>query len=248
MRPVRRAIKVYTSTYTVGLSSSSEQDTTITIVKTIGTTANTANTDVTSTITVKVPVYASAYSSISSYSTSSFATSSSSSSSPAASTLPFASLTDVSLGSSSTKLGLAIGIPIAVVSVFALAVILWKFFRKRVNKRSTEFLSYGNFEPDIAPRKKEFWPDTSTIQEPKPGYFNRLSKMINIHEMPGTPNVKSPTFLRIFHLLNTKNELDPEKKLPKLPPLKTYNPSSVSLKDMENVTGAVRNERKPALW
>lgn len=161
--------------------------------------------------------------------------------------------------SSSTTLGLAIGIPLAVLSLCIIAALAWSFFHKRIAKKSDETLklenlgakhsrnlknsenkgaidpfasqeTFGNVETYGTLNKYEknsfgknikafgksettlpHWQAGPVSPEKKPGFLNRLSKMISRSEWPSSPReFKSPLFLKRFHLSAQKN-------VPKLP-------------------------------
>lgn len=209
-------IIVLTATKTVNPDSShSTTDTTTTqyILKTLST-SSPSSTEIT---------FNTEDSSISSSSTSK-TSSASSTSSAYASPVPISLGVEPSL--SSSKLGLAIGIPMAVLSVCILAVLVWSFAHKKLAKKSTDVLHFNDFTREGAvdlgpnwktgegvvlekalPERIELEPILEKVP-PRKSIFNRLSKMINMSEWPASPReFKSPLFLRRFHL----NAQDKEK-------------------------------------
>lgn len=123
---------------------------------------------------------------------------------------------------SSSKLGMAIGIPMAVLSLCIVAAVAWSFYHKKA-AQSGSFMTSNRKEPELVATIPQSWSDTPQLQIPerKSGLLNRLSRKINFSEWPGSPReFKSPLFLRRFHLLNEKNRAsEPEKVLPTLPNL-----------------------------
>lgn len=239
----RRDTKVVT-VYAVALPSTSSPDTTITIIRTISITSSDADVTTTIPLTVTTPISTSSVPTSTltiAVSTASAATSTSDAStttSTSTSTAPVLSLFGDSLGS--TKLGLAVGIPIAIVSLFAIIILVWYFLRKKVNKKSSEFLTFTQYGAEEDPKKSSFYPNESPAPLAKPGFFNRLSKMVNFSEWP-TLEFKSPMLLRRFHLTNEQKE-QVEKNLPNVP-INPYSNSS-SLADMENATDAFPTKDK----
>lgn len=118
--------------------------------------------------------------------------------------------------SSSSKLGLAIGIPLAVITVFVLVVLGWIFFRKRMIAQTKE-LALSDSEQMLGSELEK-----QQLEEPKkkPSLANRISRVFNVSEWPASPmEFKSPAFLRRFHLLSDRkaNTDKDTKVLPKLP-------------------------------
>ncbi|OBA22967.1 hypothetical protein METBIDRAFT_95463 [Metschnikowia bicuspidata var. bicuspidata NRRL YB-4993] len=146
---------------------------------------------------------------------------------------------------SSTRLGLAIGIPIAAVCVFGLVVFLLIYLRKRMDLTPTETLAFKLPKTTLARSTNEkhaassiylssdleqgleqtyngrpsvpSGPDLGALQ--KPTFLKRISRLINVPESP--LEFKSPLFLRRFHLLSNKYDAESderqEKELPKSP-------------------------------
>lgn len=123
---------------------------------------------------------------------------------------------------SSSKLGMAIGIPMAVLSLCIVAAVAWSFYHKKA-AQSGSFKTSNRKEPELVATIPHSWSNTPQLQIPerKSGLLNRLSRKINFSEWPGSPReFKSPLFLRRFHLLNEKDRAtEPEKVLPTLPNL-----------------------------
>ncbi|KAF8004848.1 hypothetical protein HF325_000305 [Metschnikowia pulcherrima] len=114
---------------------------------------------------------------------------------------------------SSTRLGLAIGIPIAVVSIFGLVSVSSMYLSSDVEQGYGQH--YENRPPPIAALGQ------------KPTFLKRISRLMNVPESP--LEFRSPVFLRRFHLNSTKNEAEvvdkQEKALPKSPLSHAYDAS-----------------------
>lgn len=250
---------------TTALSSSSDATTTHYVYQTVlaqaasSTTSADAATAAATAVSSAVEDSVSSAASLGSSSTLS-ATGSSASSSASKTTALSASSLAASLSglsgtsSSSTTLGLAIGIPLAVLSLCIVAALAWSFFHKRIAKKSDETLklenlgakhsrnlkksetqgvidpfanleTFGNVETYGTLNKHEknsfgknikafgkcenvspHWQAGPVSPEKKPGFLNRLSKMISRSEWPSSPReFKSPLFLKRFHLNAQKN-------------------------------------------
>ncbi|QRG39617.1 hypothetical protein FDK38_004064 [Candidozyma auris] len=109
--------------------------------------------------------------------------------------------------SSGAKLGLAIGIPIAVIALFVLIALAWVFLKRKIQSKSTEYLTY---DPEEAvggkvafERRKEPPPFSQTSKESisknSPRLKSRLSRMVN-SEWIQSLDLKSPAFFKAFNL------------------------------------------------
>ncbi|KAL6663331.1 hypothetical protein ACI3LZ_005312 [Candidozyma auris] len=94
--------------------------------------------------------------------------------------------------SSGAKLGLAIGIPIAVIALFVLMALAWVFLKRKIQSKSTEYLTY---DPEEAVGGKVAF---ERRKEPPP--FSQTSKESISKNSPKLKNLKSPAFFKAFNL------------------------------------------------
>lgn len=156
-------------------------------------------------------------------------------------TLPvnISAYTESGTTSSNSKLGLAIGIPMAVLSLCIIAAIAWSYFHKKAANLSEGFVSYGHSkeEPPTVATIAQNWSHSPQpqVSQRKAGLLNRLSRKINFSEWPGSPReFKSPLFLRRFHLLNEKVQSSNDKPFPSLPNISTNRAESLDVIDERN--------------
>lgn len=118
------------------------------------------------------------------------------------------------LSTNGAVLGLAVGIPVAIVSLSIIAVLLWTFFRRKIASRSEDVIA---FETGSTERPKsssdQNWSSKShawnierqDVSGKKGGFLKRLSKLV--HDIPATPvQFRSPMLLRRFHLNSQKSK------------------------------------------
>lgn len=144
-------------------------------------------------------------------------------------------VTEPGSSTSGTKLGLAIGIPLAIISLFILVALGWVFLRKKIQSKSTEYLTYdaeqavggkGGFE-----RKKQLLPSPESPEEKPPRFLSRLSRMVN-PEWILSLDLKLPAFMKSFNLKKEEPEpeSDPEpKESAPVPSYKSKRPPSLDL-------------------
>lgn len=129
-------------------------------------------------------------------------------------------LADPTSAAYGTKLGLAIGIPLAVVSLFGLIALAWVFFKKKISKRTDDVLA-------VERKRSSSWPLAHTVtsgarelprdlqkprdlesrenpfyeppQKPKPPFLKRLSRMVVPQDLL-LPAFRLPLNLRGFNL------------------------------------------------
>lgn len=214
-------VQVIVKTVTLGASLTENTDTTITLLTTISTTTT---IPITSLLVTKLSFVTSSSELVSSQPVSKAASSSLTSKiSLTSSTISSLILTSAqwsaiaSPGSSTSgrNVGLAVGIPLAVILFFVLVALAWVFFRKKIRSRSTEYLTYDieksraggiAFERTDRPIKPSS--GEATEEERPPKFLNRLSRMIQ-PEWVQTWNVKLPAILKSFNL---KKESPPDPK------------------------------------
>ncbi|KAM9923743.1 hypothetical protein OXX59_004984 [Metschnikowia pulcherrima] len=256
---VPTTVVVVTQVAAAATAATSSSDPTITVLTTI-----TAGSGSTSSPAVSTSARASAITSTSLARTSASAThstnsASASSVSPSSSVISKTTATSLTSdtaitslispsSSSSTRLGLAIGIPIAVVSIFGLVVFILIYLRKRMEKPET--LAFKANKADKIPRINTEKQSVSSMYSSsdveqgygqhyenrpppiaavgqKPTFLKRISRLMNVPESP--LEFRSPVFLRRFHLSSTKNEAEgvdkQEKALPKSPLSHAYDAS-----------------------
>lgn len=146
-------------------------------------------------------------------------TASTSTSQPMTSLTPLTTSSPLSkayLGSSTngTVVGLAVGIPVAVVSISLIAVLLWTFLRRKIASKSEDVITYGTGTSEQSKSgSDQSWSSKTrawNIEQPetpgkKVGFLKRLSKLV--HDIPATPvQFRSPMLLRRFHLNSQKSK------------------------------------------
>lgn len=152
-------------------------------------------------------------------------------------------ITEPGSNTSGTKLGLAIGIPIAVISLFVLVALGWVFLRKKIRSKSTEYLTYDAEEAyggkPTFERRKNLPTSTETTEKNPPRFLSRLSRMVN-PEWILSLDLKLPVFMKSFNLKKEEPEEKQEENL-SVPGYKSKRPPSLdlskgSVSSVENVS------------
>lgn len=152
-------------------------------------------------------------------------------------------VTEPGSNTSGTKLGLAIGIPIAVISLFVLVALGWVFLRKKIRSKSTEYLTYDAEEAyggkPTFERRKNLPTATETTEKNPPRFLSRLSRMVN-PEWILSLDLKLPLFMKSFNLKKEEPEEKQEENL-SVPGYKSKRPPSLdlskgSVSSVENVS------------
>lgn len=146
-------------------------------------------------------------------------------------------MTDPTSAANGTKLGLAIGIPLAVVSLFAVIAVVWVFFRRKITQKADDEV----FRIEKPKQSGDSWPaSTNTasedhvteenIQTPPlpppsmerrtqpPHLLKRLSRMVIPQDFfAGATEFRSPVILRSFNLNREKEEKEHQERPAHIP-------------------------------
>lgn len=204
--PVR--VVVVTESETVNADAATSSQSTITVVRTI--TLSTVSSKVTTTLQTLATTDPVTFHLVETTSAlSDLATANTTDSIIASGTLSGAASVSSLLSSSSlsNRLGLAIGIPFAVVSCIGLAVLALVYLRKRMTSLPAEKRLYSGEKPGHSELDLLTY-DRESCAERKPNILKRMSKFIS---MPDSPvDFKSPVFLRRFNLSSKNDKALPE--------------------------------------
>ncbi|PVH16152.1 uncharacterized protein CXQ87_004017 [Candidozyma duobushaemuli] len=236
--------QVVYDTVSSAVSSGSDSDTTITLLTTIRTTTyEPISTTATASQSAEMMEPSIKTSTSSSTSSSTHASSTSSLKLAQTSLALTETITEPGSNTSGTKLGLAIGIPIAVISLFVLVALGWVFLRKKIRSKSTEYLTYDAEEAyggkPTFERRKNLPTSTETTEKNPPRFLSRLSRMVN-PEWISSLDLKSPVFMKSFNLKKEEPE-EKQEENSSVPGYKSKRPPSLdlskgSVSSVENVS------------